>query len=215
MNDDIHTYLLKHNIDWIFNPPGASTMGGSWERQIRTVRKVLASLLQENSGYLDDETLRTLFCEIEAIVNSRPLTTVSDDDLDPLTPNHALGIETGVIIPPPGIFQRDHVYMRKRWKRVQYLADLFWNKWKKEYLCSLQTRQKWNTQRRNMQLNDVVLIKNENYPRNEWLMGKVITLEKDDKNDVRSVILKTKNGELRRPINKLVTLVPVEEQECN
>lgn len=212
MDDEVYTYLLKHEIDWIFNPPGASTMGGVWERQIRTVRKVLASLLTENVGYLDDETLRTLFCEIEAIVNSRPLTTVSSDDMNPLTPNHALGIECGIIVPPPGNFQRDDIYMRKRWRRVQYFTNLFWSKWKKEYLCSLQERKKWNAQRRNVQLNDIVLIKNEICPRNEWLMGKVIKVEKDDKNDVRSVMLKTKNGELRRPINKLVTLLPVEEQ---
>ena len=69
------------------------------------------------SERMDDETLRTLFCEVEAIVNSRPLTPVSDspDDLSPLTPNNALGMETGVIVPPPGIFQREDIYLRKRW----------------------------------------------------------------------------------------------------
>ena len=99
-DDDIRTYLLKHNIDWIFNPSGASTMGRSWKHQICKVRKVLASLLQENLDYLDDETIQMLFCKIGAIVKSRPLMTVSDEDLDPLTLNHALGIETGVIITP-------------------------------------------------------------------------------------------------------------------
>ena len=53
-------------------------MGGVWERQIRTVRSVLTGLLQHHASQLDDESLRTLMIEVQAIVNSRPITT---DDL--------------------------------------------------------------------------------------------------------------------------------------
>ena len=90
-------------------------MGGAWERQIRTIRRILSGLLLEFPERMDDETLRTLFCEVKAIVNSRPLTPVSDspDDLSPLTPNNALGMDTGVIVPPPGIFQKEDIYLRK------------------------------------------------------------------------------------------------------
>lgn len=49
-------------------------MGGAWERQIRTVRNVLASLLSHDGTQLDGETLRTFMVEAEAIVNCRPLT---------------------------------------------------------------------------------------------------------------------------------------------
>ncbi|KAK3754031.1 hypothetical protein QZH41_020297 [Actinostola sp. cb2023] len=75
--DSVKAELLKDNCDWIefkMNVPSASHMGGAWERQIRTVRNVLSSLLQDNGAQLDDESLRTLMCEAEAIVNSRPLT---------------------------------------------------------------------------------------------------------------------------------------------
>ncbi|KAK3730885.1 hypothetical protein QZH41_002978 [Actinostola sp. cb2023] len=99
----IRDKLRKQEIDWIFNPPAASHMGGVWERQIQTTRKVLAGLLQEHGNRLDDESLRTLMCEVEAVINSRPLTFISNDidDLEPLTPSHLLTTKSAVIVPPP------------------------------------------------------------------------------------------------------------------
>ena len=86
----IHEYLLQHDVKWIVNPPAASHHGGVWERCIRTVRKVMKALLKEH--VLDDEGLRTLMCEVESIVNGRPITKVSDDprDCNALTPKHLL-----------------------------------------------------------------------------------------------------------------------------
>ncbi|KAK3702238.1 hypothetical protein QZH41_005406 [Actinostola sp. cb2023] len=72
----IHEYLLQRNVKWIFNPPAASHHGGVWERCIRTVRKVMKALLKQQ--VLDDEGLNTLMCEVESIVNGRPITKVSD-----------------------------------------------------------------------------------------------------------------------------------------
>lgn len=88
--DKIRNSLLNDNIKWSFNPPAASHHGGVWERIIRMVRKVLWSVLQQQP--LDDEGLCTILCEAEAILNSRPITTVSPDphDLEALTPNHVL-----------------------------------------------------------------------------------------------------------------------------
>ena len=61
---------------WVLNPPAASHMGGIWGRIIRSVRNVLNALLKNQIP--DDEGLSTLMCKVEAIVNSRPLTKVSD-----------------------------------------------------------------------------------------------------------------------------------------
>ena len=68
--DKIHQLLLLRDIKWIFNPPKASHHGGIWERYIRTVRKVMQALLQEQM--LNDESLHTLMCEVESIINGRP-----------------------------------------------------------------------------------------------------------------------------------------------
>ncbi|XP_064104079.1 uncharacterized protein LOC135213915 [Macrobrachium nipponense] len=113
MNDDqIRAFLSKESISWTFNPPTASHMGGVWERQIRTVRKVLTHLFKEHAGRLDDESYRTLLTEVEAIVNDRPLTTVSDspDDLQPLSPAQLLTQKSSVVMPPPGVFQKGDMY---------------------------------------------------------------------------------------------------------
>ena len=134
----IKTKLLEEQCDWFsfkMNVPAASHMGGVWERQIRSVRNVLSSLLQDNGRQLDDESLRTLMCEAEAIVNSRPLTVnqlADPDSPSPLTPNHLLTMKTKVVLAPPGAFQPADVYCRKRWRRVTHLANEFWTRWRKE-----------------------------------------------------------------------------------
>ena len=85
------------------NTPTASHAGAVWERMIRTVRNALNSLLEEHGSQLDEEFLRTLMCEAEAIVNSRPMAApgmnVPEDE--PLTPNHLLTMKSRVLLPPP------------------------------------------------------------------------------------------------------------------
>lgn len=104
--DCVEEFLLKENCDLIrfeMNVPSASHMGGVWERQIRSVRNVLSSLLLKNGTHLDDESLRTFLCESAAFINSRPL---SVENLYgplspvPLTPNHLLTMKSNVILPP-------------------------------------------------------------------------------------------------------------------
>ena len=215
-NEQIRSRLHKEGTDWIFNPPSGSHMGGIWERQIRTTRKVLTVLLHEHGSRLDDESFRTLLCEVEAIINSRPLTFASSDpdDFNPLTPNNLLTMKTSVVLPPPGVFQRADVYLKRRWRRVQYLANLFWTRWKREYLLTLQQRSKWNSPKRNLAVGDVILVKDDTCPRNVWPMGRVIRTEPDKNGLVRTVHLKTQTSELRRPVDKVVLLLAKEEQLC-
>ena len=135
--EKIADFLLQKNVQWAFNPPCGSHHGGPWERCIRTVRKVLNALVREQ--VLDDEGLSTFMCEAESIINNRPLTKVSDDarDLEPLTPNHLLLLRYSQSF-PPGIFAKEDIYSRRRWRQVQYLSDVFWRRWVKEYLPTLQ-----------------------------------------------------------------------------
>ena len=142
--EKIITKLLEEQCDWFsfkMNIPAASHMGGVWEQQIRSVHNVLSSSLQDNRKQLDDESLSTLMSEAEAIVNSCPLTVnqlADPDSSSPLTSNHLLTMKSKVVLAPPGAFQPADVYCRKRWRRVQHLANEFWTHWKKEFLLSLQ-----------------------------------------------------------------------------
>ena len=92
---------------------------------------------------LTDEILHTVFCEIECIVNSRPITKCSDDiqDVASLTPNHLLLLRDNQAA-PWGVFYDGDTY-RKHWRHVQHLATLFWRRWVKEYLPELQRRKNW------------------------------------------------------------------------
>ena len=155
----------------------------------------------------DEESLQTFFCECEAILNSRPITAPSNDmnDLEALTPQHLLLLKTNPSL-PPGLFQRDDLYARKRWRQVQYMSDLFWKRWTKEYLPELQKRQKWLSPSRNFVPGDIVLIADDSAPRGSWLMGRIIKTVEDENGMVRKVRVKTKTSELERPITKVCLL---------
>ena len=102
--------------------------------------------MQKNGTFLDDESFRTFICEVDSIVNCRPLTIDNLNDpgsLSPLTPNHLLTMKTKVILPPLGIFQSEEKYSKKRWRRIQHLANGFWVRWRQEFLQILQEKSKW------------------------------------------------------------------------
>ena len=111
-HDKIKSFLQGNGADWILwhnNPPGASHMGGAWERQIRSARTILEGLLKTHSHSLNDESLRTLMAEVELIINSRPLIveTISDSKSEiPLSPSNLLTMKTSVVMPPPGEFSK-------------------------------------------------------------------------------------------------------------
>ena len=229
-HEQIREELLKSSCDWVkfkMNVPHANHMGGVWERQIRTVRSVLASLLERHGSQLDDESLRTFMVEAEAIVNCRPLTvdSISSSQFsEPLTPNHLLTMKSKVVLPPPGDFQRVDLYLSKRWRRVQYLVNEFWCKWKREFLQSLQSRQKWISVKRNLQVDDVVIVKDDSLPRNRWKLARVSETYPDNDGLVRKVRIVVATDALddlgrptkaavylERPVQKLVLLFPTDQ----
>ncbi len=201
--------LLSKGLKWVFNPPAGPHVGGIWERLIRLVKKVLYSTVRQQS--MDDESFQTLLCEIEAILNGRPITKSSDDvnDLEALTPNHILLLKSKPLM-TPGLFNERDLYIRKRWRQVQYLSGLFWKRWVREYLPLLQERQKWVRPRRSFTVGDIVVVMDPVAPRGSWLLGRIIKTYPDKGGFVRSVQLKTKTGQLDRPVSKICLLLEAE-----
>ena len=132
-------------------------MGGAWECMIGIIKRVFRGVLNPKCR-LTDENLETVFCEVECIINNRPLTKPSDaiEDCLPLTPNHLLSIKGDVTVPKENFNLRD-VY-RKRWKYVHNITNQFWKRCLKEYVPSLQSRVKWKQTKRNITVGDLVLI---------------------------------------------------------
>jgi len=179
--------------------PHSCYMGGTWERMIRSVGNPLEPLLLQAGSQLDNETLRTLLTEVECIINSRPLSVDNLFDAvapEPLTPNHLLTMKPKRMLPPPGKFQRADMYCHRRWRRVQYLANEFWLRWRGEYLQMLQVRQKWVQPKRNLAVGDIVISKESERKRNKWPLGKVVQVYPSDDGYVRKVRLLTADGNL-------------------
>ena len=201
----IHGILLQKEVEWNFNPPLASHMGGVWERMVKSVKKIMKALLKEQ--VVRDEILLTIFSEVESILNSRPITEIHQDakDSEPLTPNHLLLLRPNTCL-PPGVFQKVDGFGIRAWRQAQYLADRFWQRWLKEYLPLLQLRQRWTVPRRNLKVGDLVLVLDESVPRGQWPMGRVIKVYPDKAGWVRQVDVRVSAKDLKRPITKLCFL---------
>ena len=119
-------------VERLFNQPVASHMSEVGERLIRSVRKVL--ILVANQQTLTDETLHSFTCLAENIINSRLPSTLSDGprDVNPLTPNH-LPQPSVTQTMPFGTCNRKFLYVHCCWKHCLYLADLFWPCWRREF----------------------------------------------------------------------------------
>lgn len=153
--------------------------------------------------------LSTLLCEIEAVINSRPITFVSDEvgEVEPLTPAHFI---IGERLITPSAFQSPEELSvllqldRMFEHRMKILGD-FWARWSKEYLLSLQCYRS-QTSGDKIQVGDVVLIAEDSVRRHLWPVG--IVQEALNGRDVlvRSVKVRSNGKVFRRPIKKLYRL---------
>ncbi|XP_051788795.1 uncharacterized protein LOC114659410 [Erpetoichthys calabaricus] len=184
-----------------------------WERMIGVVRHILDSmLLQSGRVRLTHEVLTTLMAEVITIINARPLVPVSSDPEHPnvLTPSMLLTQKIGTPFLSQSNFGTGEM-LRHQWKRVQYLAEEFWSRWRTEYLSTLQTRQKWQNKRPDIKEGDVVLLKEKQVRRNEWPMGIIMKAVPSKDGLIRKVEIKiVQQGAtkiLYRPISELVFLL--------
>jgi len=153
------------------------------------------------------DELRTLVCQICAVVNSRPLLALSENpaDLDVLTPAHLLfGGPPSCIIEPD--LTKLNYNRLDGWQRVSQLQQVFWARWREEYLTLLQQRTKWRSPTQSLCVNDMVLVKDENLPPMRWPLGRVLHLVPGKDGVARVADLNTASGVIRRAVNKLCLL---------
>ena len=120
-----------------------------------------------------------------------------------LTPNHLLILRSGNYL--VGVFDRQDNFVRRKWQQVQYLSEYFLKHWRREYLQTLQSRQKWHQVEPNFTVDDLVLVCDE-FAHGKWPSSRAIQTYQDDLGHVRKVLVRTRNRALKRPITKLCKL---------
>lgn len=202
---EIAKLFASDGITFHFNPPSAPNWGGQWESFVKLTKH---HLRRTNASIkLTYEEMSTLLAQIEACLNSRPLNalTTDVDDTDPLTAGHLLIGSPLNLIPEPSLLSlKDNTL--DRFQSIQKGLQTFWKRFYVEYLHNCHPRKKWYTQNENLCIGDLVVIIQDNMPPAKWLTGRVKEVHPSTDKLIRLVTLKTKNGELKRPIVKLCKL---------
>ncbi len=219
----LKAFLADKQCEFPFNAPAASHAGGVWERQIRTIRNVLNVTIAQCSGRLDDAPLRTLFYEAMAIVNSRPLNVDGINDPmapEPLTPSRLILMKSKVALPPPRKFVKEDMYAALTMVQSTIFNRTVLEPVEERVPPDTSRRQKWHVPWRNLKVNDIVIIKEDTLPRNQWQLGRVVEIAEGTDGLIRRV--KVQVGErkltkkqnhcskpwiIERPIQKLVLLL--------
>ena len=123
-------------------------------------------------------------------------------DLDVLAPNHLLLFKDTICF-PPGLFDYKDEYTRRRWRQVNHVANVFWARWRSEYVVMLQKRQKWHFKTREFRIYDVVLVLDNNFSLKQWALSRIIDTFWDFKGLINKVKVRTKASAIIRPFTKL------------
>ncbi|BES99381.1 Retrotransposon protein [Nesidiocoris tenuis] len=196
---------------WKFIPPSAPFFGGLWEAAVKQAKRLLKNCLRNQIPTL--ETFTTICAQVEAVLNSRPLTAMSSspDDLSVLTPAHFL-IFRPMMLPASDPQLNAGRSLKDRHKFTKHVIDTFWQRWKKEYLLELQSRSKWEiNEGRPARVGDIVLVINHNAPPLSWTMGRIVKIYPGSDGVTRVADLRTSSGTMSRPVRKLC---PLPEDVC-
>lgn len=198
----IGEFACSEELVFHFTPVYAPNFGGIWEAAVKSAKYHLKRIAGNTS--LTFEELATLFAQIEAIMNSRPLTHLSENpnDLAPLTPGHFLVGRSLMSLPSPEV----KALSVNRYQLIQRLRQHFWSRWSRDYLTTLQQRVKWKTNKGFIKIDDLVLVVDDHLPPMKWLLGRVVKLYPGEDGVCRVVDIRTKNGIIKRAVSKLSAL---------
>ena len=203
--DKIQRMTSNKGVSWTWNPPAAPHFGGVFESMIKAAKRAIFAVLGD--AEVNDEELETIFIGVESLMNSRPLTAVSDDPNDDrvLTPNHFLIGQIGGDFVPESV-DTEPFNPRKRWRRLQELTRHVWNRWMKEYLPQIGSRQKWYFRNDNLRVGDVVVVIDPGTVRRQWNVGRIEWTYPGHDGLVRVVDVRLNGKTLKRPITRISPL---------
>ncbi|XP_028969151.1 uncharacterized protein LOC114828620 [Galendromus occidentalis] len=200
--------LARDGIEWKFSIEKSPWQMGFTERLVGSVKSALRRVL--GKAVVNAQEMATVLCEVELMVNKRPLCEVPDaEHIDVLTPLHFLVIRTEDPTQDsavPAKLKSSDVL--KRWRHKKTIVESLWKRWEHEYLLLL--RNFHETSPRDLQtlkVGQVVIIKDTQTPKLCWKIGRVEKLNISRDNIVRSCMLRMGNGKnLQRPLSLLYPL---------
>ncbi|XP_026056216.1 uncharacterized protein LOC113041867 [Carassius auratus] len=208
MEPELKVQLSDYQISFMFNPPSAPHFGGIWEREVRSIKNALQVALGTQA--VTEDVLSTVLVEVEGILNSKPLGYASSDvaDMDPITPNILLMGRRDASLPQVAYAPGD--MGRRRWRHCQNMVDQFWIHFTRNYLPTLQTRQKWHKASKNLEVDSVVLIVDPQLPRAQWPIGRVRKTLPSSDGCVRTAEIVVNGKVYTRPVARLIELPALE-----
>ena len=167
------TFAISNGIKWSFIPPYSPSWGCLWEAGVKSLKFHLRRVM--GNSILTYEELSTLLIQIEACLNSRPLYLPSSDSSDPspITPGHFLTFAPLMSLPDPD-FSDISINRLSRWQLTQKILRDFWKRWSIDYLHSMQQRNKCKFSNCNLNVGDIVIVKENNLSPLMWKMGIII-----------------------------------------
>lgn len=201
----IQNFLTLRETEWKFIPPNSPHWGGLWEAGIKSAKFHIRRVVGKSN--LTFEELSTILAQIEAILNSRPISSLSNDpsDFSCLTPGHFLIGESLTSYPERDV---SHIPDNRLsfWQRCSSIQQHFWRRWSVEYLHRLQNRPKWAKAYPNLKENMIVLLREDNIPPLQWPIARIVEVMPGPDQKVRVVKVRTAHGIFIRPITKICPL---------
>ncbi|XP_047986591.1 uncharacterized protein LOC125226606 isoform X1 [Leguminivora glycinivorella] len=205
MESDLESQVAQEGIEFKFVPAYTPHFNGLAEAAVRSTKHHLKRLLQ--TTHFTYEEMATCLTEIEAALNSRPLTSFSTDpsDFTALTPSHFLIGRSLMSIPQPQV-PDVNINRLERYKRIQLIRQHFWSRFSVEYIGLLQQKLKWQSSSKELKLGSLVLIKDRTLPPLVWSLGRVTQLYPGSDGISRVAEIRTRRGTIRRAYNNICPL---------
>lgn len=210
--DEWSNYCLNSGIKFCFIPARSPHFGGIWEAGIKSFKFHFRRIMGLKAFSVDQ--FHTIATQVEAVLNSRPLSPLTDspDDLAVLTPGHFLIGEPLVSIPEPDLSHLNTGRLSRLQDMKRTVQDL-WVRWSRDYISNLHQRTKWKNQQVNLQVGQLVLLK-ENTPPLHWPLGRIVETIPGKDGRVRVVIVKTAVGQYKRAVTE-VSVLPIDDDSSN
>lgn len=209
--ESINDYLSLESVTWSFIPPQSPNFGGLWEAGVKSFKYHFKRTIGEHK--LTFEEFLTVSNQIEAILNSRPLSPLSSDpnDFNVLTPGHFL-IGRPLNALPEVDISVTTTNRLSRWQLLTKFVQIIWKRWSRDYLSNLQQRSKWQTVKNEVKPGMIVLLREGNLPLCTWVIARIVSVIPGKDGKIRVVEVKTPKGNYKRSISN-VCILPISDNQ--